>query len=293
MVQLLARLRTRVLEHLSGDPARQPLGGVGVFHSRRPQSLHGVPIHQPLMVLVVSGRKVIALGERRVDVHAGELLLLPGGCTVEVGNHPGKQGEDYLGLAIAFPEDAIVQFRRSYGADSVTDSTPRWSAPAPDGVVTAMAQWVDWCMLHSADPALARHRQVEFLLLLARAGVVGNLLLNREASWRERIAQLLALDPARDWSAAEVCRRLGVGESTLRRRLHEEGSGFRQVLEETRMVAGLALLQETFWPVGQVAEAVGYNSHSRFSERFRRHFGLSPAELKRSRESETEQKVND
>ncbi|GAB6042996.1 helix-turn-helix transcriptional regulator [Endothiovibrio diazotrophicus] len=100
------------------------------------------------------------------------------------------------------------------------------------------------------------------------------------------LRRLRALDPAREWEAGEVSRRLNLGDSTLRRRLQEEGSGFREVLEEVRMVAGLALLQETFWPVGRVAEAVGYRSHSRFSERFKLRFGLTPAELKRSRESE-------
>ncbi len=291
MNPLLAQLRTRLLAHICDDPARTPLGGVGIFHSRRPQSLHNVPIHQPMAVLVVSGRKLIALGERRIDIASGELLLLPGGCTVEVGNHPGPQGEDYLGLAIAFPEESIAQFRRSYGPETLADAAPLWSAPAPDALITAMAQWVDWCIYHPLDPTLVRHRQVEILLLLARDGLAGNLLL-REASWRERVAQLIALAPARDWSAGELCRRLGIGESTLRRRLQEEGSGFRQVLEESRMVAGLALLQETFWPVGQVAEAVGYNSHSRFSERFKRRFGLSPTELKRSRESKGEQNAS-
>jgi AraC-like DNA-binding protein len=165
-------------------------------------------------------------------------------------------------------------------------------------MVAAMAQWVEWCisftnMGHPVDPTLARHRQVEILMLIARAGLAGNLLLDRKATWRERVAQHITLDPARDWSAGEVCRRLGIGESTLRRRLNEEGVGFRQLLEESRMAAALALLQETFWPVGQVAEAVGYRSHSRFSERFKRRFGLSPLELKKTRESDGEQKSSD
>ncbi len=280
----LSQLRERLLAHLSTDPARAPLGGVGIFHSHSVQKLRDIPFHQPLMVLVVSGRKVLVLGQRQVDVLPGELLLLPAGCTAEIGNHPGKQGEDYLGLAIGFSEQSIAQFRRSYGAEHVDASSPRWRAPATEELVTSMAQWVDWCMKHPADAALGQHRQVEFLLLLAHAGVAGNLLLNREASWRERVAQLLAADPAREWNLGTVCRQLGIGESTLRRYLQAEGSGFRQVLEETRMIAGLALLQETSWSVGMVAEAVGYNSHSRFSDRFKRRFGLSPAELKKSRE---------
>jgi AraC-like DNA-binding protein len=265
---------------------------VGIFHCRQPQAIRNVPIHQPIAVLVVSGRKIIALGERKIEILPGELLLLPGGCIVEVGNHPGQEREPYLGLAIGFPQACIEQFRRSYGTEIPDSSQPLWRASAPRDMVVAMAQWIEWCMRHPFDPTLARHRQVEILMLLARAGIAGNLLLDRKAAWRDRVAQLITLDPARDWSAGEVCRRLGVGESTLRRRLNEEGVGFRLVLEESRMVAALALLQETFWPVGQVAEAVGYNSHSRFSERFKRRFGLSPVELKKTRESDGEQKLS-
>jgi AraC-like DNA-binding protein len=287
---VLRQIRTHVLAHLSCGSNQSPLGGVGIFHCLQPQALHNVPIHQALAVLVVSGRKIIALGERRIEVLPGELLLLPGGCTVEVGNHPSRGGEPYLGLALAFAQDSIDQFRRNYGAEIPAYAMPVWSAVAPKDMLTAMAQWVEWCMHHPIDPTLTRHRQVEILMLLARAGVAGNLLLNRQASWRDRVTQLISLDPARDWSAGEICRRLGIGQSTLRRRLNEEGAGFRQILEESRMVAALALLQETFWPVGQVAEAVGYTSHSRFSERFKRRFGISPAELKKTRDSDAEQK---
>lgn len=286
----LAQIRVRLLEYLSGDPGRRPLGGIGIFHCRQAQALRNVPILQPVAVLVASGRKIIALGERRIEVSPGELLLLPGGSTVEIGNHPGRRGEPYLGLAMAFPQESIAQFRLSYGPTIPSDTPPLWHAPAPRDMAAAMAQWIEWCLRHPVDTTLARHRQVEILLLLARAGIAGNLLLNRAASWRERVTQLIALDPARDWSDSEVCRRLGIGESTLRRHLKAEESGFRQVLEECRMAAGLALLQETFWPVSQVAEAVGYTSHSRFSSRFKRRFGLSPTDLKRSRESKAAQK---
>lgn len=290
---VLRQLRDHLFRHLSSESQGTPLGGVGIFHCRQPQALRNVPIHHAIAVLVLSGQKVIALGERRIEIHPGELLLLPGGCSVEVGNHPGQRGEPYLGLAMTFTQASIERFRRSYGAEVPAHTQPLWSASAPMDMVTAMAQWVEWCTSFSrmgqpVDSTLATHRQVEILMLLARAGLAGNLLLDREAGWRERVVQLISLEPARDWSAGEVCRRLGVGESTLRRRLNEEGGSFRQLLEESRMVAALALLQETFWPVGQVAEAVGYRSHSRFSERFKRRFGLSPLELKKTRESDGE-----
>jgi AraC-like DNA-binding protein len=282
---ILRQILSMLTPHLASDSKRSPLGGVGIFHCLQPQALRDVPIHQAIAVLVVSGRKIILVGERKIEVDPGELLLLPGGCTVEVGNHPGPLGEPYLGLAMSFSQQTIEQLRRAYGTEIPADTRPHWRAVAPKDMVAAMAQWVDWCLHHPPDPTLSRHRQVEILMLLARTGIAGNLLIARHSAWGEQVVQLIAQDPAKEWSAAMVCQRLGIGESTLRRHLSQEGVGFRQLLEECRMVTSLALLQETYWPVGQVAEAVGYKSHSRFSERFKRRFGLSPVELKKTRES--------
>lgn len=293
MHALLKQIRDSLREHLTEDPQRPPLGGVEVFHCCRSQHLRNVPIRQATAVLVISGQKAMLQSSTTITVAPGELLLLPAGCDVEIGNHPVNPGEEYLALAMTFPGECIEQFSRSYGqAELASVTAPLWHAVAPEAMVAAIGQWLDWCRQHPVDPLIARHRQVEILLLLARAGIAANLLLERSGIWRNRVAQLLALDPARAWNAGDVCRRLGVGESTLRRYLQQEQCNFREVLEETRMLAALALLQDTFWPIGQVAEAVGYQSHSRFSDRFRRRFGISPTSLKQTRESESEQRAS-
>ena len=99
------------------------------------------------------------------------------------------------------------------------------------------------------------------------------------------MSAVIALDLGRKWKIADVCRALTVSESALRRNLHGEGTSFSDLLEQARLVAGLALLQETAQPVSQVAAAVGYQSQSRFTERFKQRFGLTPRQLKQSRQS--------
>ena len=93
----------------------------------------------------------------------------------------------------------------------------------------------------------------------------------------------LELDPAHPWRMDEVGAWLGVSESTLRRHLQEEGHGFRSLLEEVRLMRGLTLVQESPWAIGRIADAVGYRSQSRFSERFKRRFGLTPSSLRQTR----------
>lgn len=282
----LHRLRAQLLAHLDDDPRRRPLGGAGLFHSRAPQQLHAVPLRQPTLVLVLSGEKRLALGHRHLDIGAGELLLAPADSTVSLGNHPDPRSGTYLAVAIGFSDAAIDLFRRQYAAPlNARASAPLWHARAPEPLLTALEQWCDWCRRATPDPLLATHRHAEFLLLLARAGLAGNLLLGGETTLHRRVYELLLLDPSHDWQAREVSARLGVGESSLRRLLAAEGSGFRELLEEARLVSALALLQETFWPVSQVAATVGYRSASRFSARFRARFGVTPAALRQTRVS--------
>ena len=277
----LATLTHALRNHLDDNPQRRPVGGMSLFHCSAPQSLRAVPLHQPTAVLIVSGNKEALLGTRTLTIESGELLL-PAGATLELANRPGNG--TFLSIAVGFSSEAVEQFRRHYASPlRAWANPPLWHANAPATFLQALTQWFDWCRHHPLDNLLIQHRQTELLLLLAQAGLAGNLLLAEQPSWRQRVYQLLNLDLARPWQAAEVSRRLGIGQSTLRRLLADEGSGFRELLEEARLVAGLALLQETFWPVGQVAAAVGYQSQSRFSERFKQRFGLTPLELRQTR----------
>ncbi|WP_286716110.1 helix-turn-helix domain-containing protein, partial [Thalassolituus sp. UBA2009] len=59
------------------------------------------------------------------------------------------------------------------------------------------------------------------------------------------------------------------------------------LLSQLRLVQGLNLLQTSSLSVQQVADACGYRSASRFSERFRERFGTSPAELRHSQTADT------
>ncbi len=282
----LVRLRQHILNLLVSESRHIPLSGLGLFHARCAQALRAVPIHQPTVVLILGGHKELVAGERLIHATSGDLLLLPASHELSFANHPAPNAP-YLAVMVSFLPAAVERFSQTYGASlQVWDQPPIWHGQVSEAVLLAFTQWVELACGTSLSAELLLHRQIELLLLLTQAGLVGNLLLARQSSWRQRVSALLALAPAHPWEAAEVARRLGVGESSLRRHLRGEESGFRGLLEEVRLVAGLGLLQETFWPIARVAAEVGYDSHSRFSERFRRRFGVTPSELRRTRWSD-------
>ncbi len=264
------------------------MSGIGIYHCRKPQSLHAIPIHQATFMLVIKGRKDAEVdGSQAVSVRPGELLILPADTTLWIGNQPQQQRREYLAIALSFSPDTIRHFRQTYPAHlDEWNITPRLHAAAPQAVLGALQQWLRWCQQYPVDASLRQHRQIEILLLLAQAGLAGNLLAREQPSWRQQVSQLLAQDTSRNWQIGDVCNALCISESSLRRRLRVENSRFRELLEEVRLVTGLSLLQETYWPVSRIAQTVGYQSQSRFGERFKQRFGMTPTELRRTRFTE-------
>lgn len=49
---------------------------------------------------------------------------------------------------------------------------------------------------------------------------------------------------------------------------------------DVRMTSALRLLQGTDWPISLIASQVGYESASRFAERFRKRFGFAPTAIR-------------
>ncbi len=282
MSEILSKLRNNLLAY-SFNKENTSLHCLSIYHCYKPQQLRHVSFNQPTMLMVIDGHKEVKINDRNLSINKGDLLLLPPGTRIWIGNFPDTREKKYLGLGFRFAQEALKHFRLAYGSSQESwDISAQWHAKAPNCILATLAQMIDWDNRYSTDAQLVQHRQVELLLLLAQEGLVGNILLGEHPSWKQRVSQLVIIDPARPWQFKEVCSRLGVSESSLRRKLQLEKTNFRELLEEARLSHGLSLLLETTQPIGQIADAVGYQSQSRFGERFKRHFGMTPTDLRRT-----------
>ena len=79
-----------------------------------------------------------------------------------------------------------------------------------------------------------------------------------------------------DVCSAAIARQLGMGERTLRRKLEEQGSCFRHLLEQARTRAAERMLRASDSSLTDIAAALGFSEVSAFSRAFRRGSGLSP-----------------
>ena len=80
-----------------------------------------------------------------------------------------------------------------------------------------------------------------------------------------------------------ICQQLAMSESTLRRKLKMEGTTIQVIKDRAKLGLGLHLLQTTLFPIGIIADKCGYHSQSRFTDRFKSHFGLTPSELRKTK----------
>lgn len=119
---------------------------------------------------------------------------------------------------------------------------------------------------HGIGTILAEHLQRELGLLQAEGVLAGQVygLLVREL-------------PLRGTGAIDVARELSMSERTLRRRLADEGTSHRRLLEEARREVAIRLLGEQRLSIDEVAYHLGYAQPSSFQRAFKRWTGMPPA----------------
>jgi len=128
--------------------------------------------------------------------------------------------------------------------------------------------------LEQADPAL------EELLSQQAERALGTLRGSKGlgADVRRAIAQTLQRRRA---SLARVASRFGMSPSTLARRLDEEGTSFREILDAVRMELAARYLRQSPLELADIAKRVGFCDSTAFGRAFRRWTGQTPREYRR------------
>lgn len=106
--------------------------------------------------------------------------------------------------------------------------------------------------------------------------------LTRTRSLRERVTHLLGpMLHGREPELEEVARKLALPSWTLRRKLAEEGTQFRTLLNETRRDLAMAYIRDTELSFGEIAYLLGFASAEAFQRAFKRWSGQTPGEFRR------------
>lgn len=88
--------------------------------------------------------------------------------------------------------------------------------------------------------------------------------------------------PSGQVSKEQVSEALGVSLRTLQRKLHDEGTSFKQLLDETRHELADGYIKNHQVSLGEITYLLGFSEASNFSRAFKRWTGSSPTEFRRS-----------
>ena len=100
---------------------------------------------------------------------------------------------------------------------------------------------------------------------------------------RERITQLLGpILHGHEPDMAEIATRLQLPTWTLRRKLAEEGTQFRTILNHTRRDLAMAYIRDTELAFGEIAFLLGFASAEAFQRAFKRWSKQTPGEFRRT-----------
>ncbi|WP_223423547.1 AraC family transcriptional regulator [Alcanivorax limicola] len=82
-------------------------------------------------------------------------------------------------------------------------------------------------------------------------------------------------------SIEDVAQHISMAPRSLRRRLEEEGTSFRDIVEAERRQLAVQLLESTQMKLDEIALQLGYGDTASFTRAFRRWFGQAPGEYRK------------
>lgn len=268
----------RAGEDDSGD--RLPVKDLGFITLTETLHIRHVPFYDPCIILVLSGRKVLLSSHGPVQCDAGYTITVPAPSSFDIRNETDSLGRKYRALIIPFKPELLDRLRKTHRIDHglLSRSISVLKFNKDDTLYSSIRHY----LASVGDPMLAAHRLMEILLILVNKNpeLLSYVLQNEK--WSAQVRAVLAGDLAASWTLPEVCKRLATTESTLRRNLRKEQTGFRGLLYDLRLSTALYQILQTSRPVYQIAYDCGYRSASRFTNNFHKRFGLSPRQMKES-----------
>jgi len=173
--------------------------------------------------------------------------------------------------------------------DKVSQGSPAYLLPsyvqADTGVLNAVEQVLKSEYDGEMRDLFLEYKALEILNLALKAA---NLMpahappSRREVEQMEEVRNWLDTHADKPGSLAEIARRAGTNEFTLKRNFkrYYHSTVFEYVLK-LKMDRAMQLLQDTQLPVSDIAYQSGYSSIHPFSKAFRRYFGIPPSKVRK------------
>jgi AraC-like DNA-binding protein len=280
-VDLLARLRRfAAADRRSRLPAEPPTLS---FVTDEAERITGLACPETSIIAVVEGRKTLWRAGREWDCPAGTAVILPRGWTGDIVNIPDARSGFYRAVVLIFSDDLLRELAaRPRPASTAPLDGDHHFAPIEGLVGETLLHALEGLASPSVPQSVADHRVGEMALLLFERGLLD--VASSAGAVAPRLRAMVRAQPDEPLSLAEAAERLGLSPATVKRRLAAEGQSFSALVSAERMALAQALIARTGASLTDIAGACGYRSRSKFSKRFRAVTGMSPDDLRGTRQ---------
>lgn len=262
--ELLAQMRTLA--------DCQRADGYACITARREHGAQSVEIPQPQFAILLQGRKRVRTAEQTLELATGDLFLVTRRSRIDVVNIPDPSSGLYLSAIVPICNEALSAARLLWNGPLPEAGDALAKLPLQDHGVTLL-QWRS--ALEQGNYTEARLALTSLALAFCQRGH-GSLLVPPEPGLGERIRDLVAAHPERDWQSRDFEEHLGVSGATLRRRLASQQLSVRELVTDARLAHAMQLLYTTRLPLKTVAARAGYRSLGSFNKRFIARYGMEP-----------------
>ena len=244
-----------------------------VYRSIKEQHMLNVPVIKPLLIVVLSGSKKLGL-EGELLCPSGSFVFLSNKPTIAMRNIPSDS--EYFALLIEFEysDFECLEYRNS-------ETNTYFQGTIEPTLEYTLKQFIEWSEF--AAPQLWHIRRKEILQVMETLGFEQVRSIMKPPTLSHKIFTIITSDLANDLDAGAISSMLAMSESTLRRKLSAEGDKFQDIKDRAKLGYGLHLVQTSANSIGRIAELCGYSSQSRFTDKFKQLFNITPTELRKTR----------
>ena len=242
------------------------------FKSSQPQALRNVPVYIPSIILVETGYKLLNWQTETLTFDNSKWLFAHADQSLTFINQPSTI--PFRSIQVCFSSAPAPTIIEAMADVSI------YQAKSPEVNSSAKLDFALKQLLAMQELEFNVQTQQQYLnafyQVLLEVGVLHLLFPVSVISMRARVCRFFSSNPAKPHLIDELCEHFGLSKSTLTRRLAKEGTTYRDLLSEARMLHALSLMQTRPYKQLELALACGYQSESRFGQRFFKQFGLTP-----------------
>lgn len=284
-IQTLAEQATAYLDKNTDDSAAARLvPGLSLLRQTRPTELTP-ELYEPVLCLILQGRKETIFGDNALDFGPGESLLVSHDVPVIARITTASPEEPYLALLLSLDLTLFRSLSDEVGetiGDSNADARSAVVAKSDPRLLDCLSRYVALANdpLEAKVMASLLLRELHFRLLMAHHGGMLRELLQPDshASSITRALARIRRDFRRSISVPELAKEIGMSPSSFHKHFKDITSVTPlQYQKELRLLEAKRLLSSTGDSVSVVAYEVGYQSPNQFSREFTRKFGAPPS----------------